>query len=264
VSGSGSYWCGVLPHNGQPGRTYREIARLGAELETASELVAGLTPDADLAMIYSMPSKWLMQKYPPLAHEDGSPDARAYHGLFDPFYRGAFDAGLQARIIHASQLFDREGGAAVVVRRFPVLVAAGMYIADDETLDGLVAYVAAGGHLVLGQRTAYADHEGRARSAVMPARTAEAAGVWYDEFSNLSVELPVVPADGSGLRGPAGAAGVRWTDGLQVTGAQVLAGYEHPHFGQWPAITTKPHGKGRTPTSGRCPTNRWRRRSSSG
>jgi beta-galactosidase len=250
--GAETYWGGVLPHNGLPGRTYREIARLGAELDAAGDLVAGLTPDADVAMLYSMPSKWLMQKYPPLARDDGSPDAGAYHGLFDPFYQGAFDAGLQSRIVHVSQLLDAEGGAAGVVHRFPILVAAGLYIADDQTLDGLVAYAAAGGHLVLGPRTSYADLEGRARTEVMPARIAEAAGVWYDEFSNLSVELPVRPA-ASGLRMPEGAAGTRWADGLQVTGAEVLARYEHPHFGQWPAITTNAHGKGRISYVGTVP-----------
>jgi beta-galactosidase len=251
--GTETYWCGVLPHNGQPGRTYREISRIGAELDAAGDLVAGLTPDADVAMVYSMPSKWLMQKYPPLAREDGSPDERAYHGIFEPFYRGAFDAGLQARIIHVSQLLEAEGGAGGLARRFPVLVAAGLYIAEDETLDGLVAYAAAGGHLVLGPRTAYADHEGRARTEVMPARIAEAAGVWYDEFSNLSIELPVSPAGASGLLVPDGAAGTRWTDALQVTRAEVLARYEHPHFGQWPAITTTPHGKGRITYVGTVP-----------
>ena len=50
-----------------------------------------------------------------------------------------------------------------MVRQYPVLVAAGHYLADDATLDWLVAYAAAGGHLVLGPQTGYADHEGRAR-----------------------------------------------------------------------------------------------------
>src|SRR5919112_772452 len=99
--GAETYWGGVLPHSGRPGRTYAEIARLGAEFETAGELVAGLEPDADITMVYSIPSKWLMQKYPPLATPDGEPDAAAYHRIFDPFYRGAFDAGRQVRIVHA-------------------------------------------------------------------------------------------------------------------------------------------------------------------
>jgi beta-galactosidase len=248
--GAETYWGGVLPHNGRPGRTYAELSRLGGELEAAGEVVAGLTPDADVTMLYSLPSKWLMQKYPPLSHDDGSPDDRSYQGLFDPFYRGAFDAGLQVRVLHTGQF---TGAADELAAQHPVLVVPGLYIADDTLLDLLVDYAAAGGHLVVGPRTAYADEEARARTAVMPARLSEAAGVWYDEYSNLSVDLPVRVAADSPLELAGTAAGTRWADGLQVTDAEVLARYEHPHFGRWQAVTTRVHGKGRITYVGTIP-----------
>jgi beta-galactosidase len=251
--GTETYWGGVLPHNGRPGRTYQEIARIGDELRAAGDLVGGLTPDADIAMVYSMPSKWVMQSFPPLATDDGGPDERAYHGLFDPFYRGAFDAGLQVRILHAAQLGADAPGVAEAVRRHPVLVAAGLYIAADATLEWLAGYAAAGGHLVLGPRTGYADEEARARTDLMPAHLAEPAGVWYDEYTNLSVGVPVIAASGSALELPPEAAGTRWIDGLQPTGAEILAGYQHPHFGRWPAITTRAYGQGRITYVGTVP-----------
>lgn len=244
--GAETYWGGVLPHSGRPGRTYREIARLGAEFEAAGSVVAGLTPDSDVTMLYSMPSKWLMQKYPALAHEDGSPDERSYNGFFDPFYRGAFDAGLQVRIVHASQFTGS-------VENQPVLVVPALYLANNELLDQLVAYAEAGGHLVVGPRTGYADREARARTDVQPARLATAAGVWYDEYSNLSVDLSVRDSATGGLELGDDAAATRWVDGLQLDGADVLAGYDHPHFGQWPAITTRAHGSGRITYVGTVP-----------
>jgi beta-galactosidase len=250
--GGETYWGGVLPHSGRPGRTYREVARLGAELRTAGELAAGLTPDADVAMVYSAPSKWLMQRFPALSRPDGGPDPRAYAGLFDPFYRGAFDAGLQVRILHAGQLGSTDQ-LADTVRRHPVLVATALYIADDATLDWLAGYAEAGGHLLLGPRTGYADEKARARHEVVPARLAEPAGVWYDEYSNVSGGVPVRVSPGSALDLPAEAAGTRWIDGLQTAGAEVLAEYEHRHFGRWPAITTRRHGRGRITYVGTVP-----------
>lgn len=256
--GAETYWGGVLPHSGQPGRTYAELARLGAEFDKAGPLVAGLEPDADVTMVYSTPSKWLMQRHPPLATADGAPDPAAYHRIFDPFYRGAFEAGRQVRITHARQLNDPSGESEGMApeeaaRRHPVLVVPALYLADDSTLDWFAAYAQAGGHLVLGPRTGYADQEARARLEPAPGRLGEAAGVTYDEFSNLDRDLPVRPAPGSPLPLPPEATATRWADGLTVTDADVLAAYEHPHFGRWPAITTRRHGAGRVTHVGTVP-----------
>ncbi|MCX5094144.1 beta-galactosidase [Streptomyces sp. NBC_00365] len=258
--GAETYWGGVLPHSGRPGRTYAEIARLGEEFEAVGPLVAGLEPDADITIVYSTPSKWLMQKHPPLATPDGEPDPAAYHRILDPFYRGAFDAGRQVRIVHARQLHDPRGeqeGMAPeeAARRHPVLVVPALYIADDTTLDWLAAYAHAGGHLVLGPRTGYADHEARARHEPAPARLVDAAGVSYDEFSNLARDIPVRAAPGSALTLPESATATAWADGLTVTDADtdVLATYEHPHFGRWPAVTTRRHGEGRVTYVGTVP-----------
>jgi beta-galactosidase len=248
-AGTETYWGGILPHSGRPGRTYQQVSQLGSEFARAGELAAGLVPDADIAMIFDMPSRWSMQKYPALCHPDGAPDERAYQGLFEPFYRGAFDARVQVRILHASQLASAEDAA----RDYPVLVAPGLYIADDKTLDMLRGYALAGGHLVLGPRTGYADTEARAREDRMPARLADAAGVWYDEFSNLAEPVEVTSADPPAFDIPAGSAGTRWADGLRPDGATVLARYRHPHFGRWPAVTTRPAGKGRITYCGTVP-----------
>ncbi|MFF4256954.1 beta-galactosidase [Streptomyces sp. NPDC001663] len=256
--GAETYWGGILPHTGRPGRTYAELARLGAEFEAAGPLVAGLEPDADITLVYSTPSKWLMQKYPPLAKPDGGPDPAAYHRILDPFYRGAFDTGRQVRIVHARQLHDprgeREGlSPEEAVSRHPVLVVPAFYVAADSTLDWLGAYAAAGGHLVLGPRTGYADHEARARTEPAPGRLAEAAGVTYDEFSNLVRDVPVRAVPDGPLRLPENATATRWADGLTVTDADVLVTYDHPHFGRWPAVTTRRHGEGRITYVGTVP-----------
>jgi beta-galactosidase len=190
-----------------------------------------------------------MQKYPALSHPDGTPDERAYQGLIEPFYRGAFDAGLNVRIVHATQL---PADIAAAVREYPTMVVAGLYLIDDATLDWLHDYAHAGGHLVLGPRTGYADQEARARPDRMPARLAEAAGVWYDEFSNLLTPIEV-SADPEMFTVADGATATRWIDGLNSEGATVVATYNHAHFGRWPAITTNATGRGRITYVGTVP-----------
>jgi beta-galactosidase len=148
--------------------------------------------------------------------------------------------------VHPSQL----PSAAEAVRQFPILIAAGLYLTDDETLDWLRDYAQAGGHLIVGPRTGYADQEARARTDRMPARLADAAGVWYDEFSTLHTPVEVTS---DVLTLPAGTTATRWVDGLQADGASVVASYRHPHFGRWPAVTTRVTGQGRITHVGTVP-----------
>ncbi|MDX3233334.1 beta-galactosidase [Streptomyces sp. ME19-01-6] len=243
--GTETYWGGILPHNGKPGRVYRELAALGGELETAGDLVAALTPDADVAFLYSHPSKWALQAQPPLAAPDGGPDPRSYRTICDAFYRGAFDAGLQTRILHPGQLAAAELPSVLVVPAF--------YAADDATLDRLAAYAEAGGHLVLGPRTGYGDTEARARVDEQPARLAKAAGVTYDEFSTLGAPLALHGTGIGNFSLPPQARALHWADGLTLRGAEALATYDHPHFGRWPAATTHRHGAGRITYVGTVP-----------
>ena len=249
--GAETYWGGVLPHSGRPGRVYAELARLGAEFGTAGAAVAGIEPDSDIAIVHSAPSKWLMQKYPPLSTPDGEPDGGSYQRIFDSFYRGAFEAGRQVRMIHARRLPAMTPEDAA--RKHPVLVVPALYLAPDETVDWLAAYAHAGGHLVVGPRTAYADHEARARHESAPGRLVEAAGACYDEFSNISADLKVRAAEGSPLDLPANAVATRWVEGYTAVDADVLVEYEHRHFGRWAAVTSRRHGDGRVTCVGTVP-----------
>jgi beta-galactosidase len=58
---------------------------------------------------------------------------------------------------------------------------------------------------------------------------------------------------GGPLHLPGDATATRWADGLTVTGADVLVEYDHPHFGRWPAVTTRRHGAGRITCVGTVP-----------
>ncbi len=249
--GAETYWGGVLPHSLKPGRIYHEISRIGSELAKAGDLVADLEPDADVAMVYSLPSKWAMQFAPPLAGRSGSPDSGSYERIFRSFYDGALDARQQVRILHTGQLSGM--GAEELVEHFPVLFAAGLYVAGDDVLHQLSAYAQAGGHLVIGIRTGYGDTEARARPEVAPASLSDAAGVTYGEYSNLTGELPVTAAAGSPLHVPGEARATGWADGLELAGAEALVHYCHPHFGRWPVITTHRCGAGRATYVGTVP-----------
>ncbi len=249
--GPETYWGGVIPHSQRPGRTYREIAAIGAELGELGDRVVGLRPDAQVGILYDHASKWALAYHGHLAR-DHADFEDSYSPTIEAFARGAFDAGLQSRIYHASALTSQD--PAAVAAELPVFVAAGYYVADDAVLAWLLSYAAAGGHLIIGPRTGYGDTEARARAQVAPGGgLADAAGAFYDEYCNLDAPLPVVPADGSDLVLPADAAAQLWIENYTATDARVVARYEHPFHGGYAAVTTQAHGSGQVTTAGLIP-----------
>ena len=214
-----------------------------------------------------------MQKYPPLCHADGSPDERAYQGFFEPFYRGRVrrrpaDAHRArrpaARPATATQPLSPESLADHPrARRRRVSTSP-----TETALDWLRAYAVAGGHLVLGPRTGYADDEARARhDADAGAPAAALAGVRYDEFSNLLAPVDVRAVDRASAASCRRAR--RHPVGRRAAASptrDVLATYDHPHFGRWPAVTTRAaRPRAASPTSAPSRTRpRWQGRSCGG
>lgn len=248
--GAETFWGGVLPHDEQPGRTYAQIAAIGQEFRAVGDLLAEHVPDADVAFCYSSDAKWALAApgLTPLPGPSRSvPDPDSYRRLALPFYRAVFDAGLQVNTVRPAQLTGPDAlwaDAAAYAARRPVLVVAADFTTSDDQVRWLLDYAAAGGHLVLGPRTAYGDEEGRARTQRQPAGLAEAAGVGYQEFGNLDAPVPLVaPAGAEPL--PGGAVGTLWADYLVPATAQVIAGYDDPHLGAFAAVTTHPYAAGR-------------------
>lgn len=244
-----TFWGGVLPHSLQPGRVYEQVAALGNEIKAAGAAVEGLVPDAGAGVLFSMPTRWAFEFHPPLQdpssdpRKQGRPDRAAYERIVYRWYGGLSRAGHQVRVLHAADFAAAD--PAELAERLPVLVVPGLYLVSDELIAKLRDYAAAGGHLVLGIRSAYADEIGRPRLDRQPAGLADAAGAWYDEFSNLVEPVPVsgrVAGRATGL-----------IEGVVADGAEVVAGYEHPHFGRWPAVTTHAHGAGRVTYVGTLP-----------
>lgn len=246
--GAETYWGGVLPHSLVPGRIYAEVSEIGGQLRALGGALDGYVPDADALILWSNSSRYALQFMPPFT-SDGQADDESYEKIVDAFHRGVVDAGRQARIMHIEQA--RMLGAERLAELFPVVIAAGLYVTADEDLALLRDYAASGGHLVLGPRTAYADDDARARVEVAPAGLADAAGVHYEEFSNLESPLSV---DGLGdLALDPAAAAEKWVDGLVPSHARALAQYRHPWFGTFPAVTSAVHGAGSITVVGTIP-----------
>ena len=182
--GAETYWGGVLPHSGLPGRAYREIALLGAELARAGGALADAVPDADVAILSSTEARFALAAQPPLQRADGTADPNSYPRIVERVLprgvrRGPAGAGGPAAVPvrrgpgrrrrHAPGA--RRGRLLPRVRRRPRLAAGGTprpaVTSSSDPAPGTPTTRGAPGP--------------RSSPRGCPRRP----GAWYDEFSNL-------------------------------------------------------------------------------
>jgi beta-galactosidase len=242
--GAETWWEGILGHNLQPGRIYRELGAVGGELAEHRDVLVGLQPLSQVGLIVSAESRWGVEAQPPFqgGSESGG-DKLAYEKSLATVYRGLFDAGLQTDVLSPAQLHKAcDGDPARLVARWPVLIGISLYIISDADLDFLRHYVESGGHLVWTPRSGMADEEGIVRADVMPGAMRDAAGVRYEESTSLLQPVPVM----GGLGGHA-----QWYAHCVIPeGAETIAGYDHPFLADYAAVTTHPYGKGQVTVLG--------------
>jgi len=253
--GTETYWGGILGHSLKPARTYESVAQIGAMLSEAKEKLVDIKPTSEVTMIYSPESNWALGFQPPLRRkfdvgDFGDPDS--YGRFFASYYDLFFAEDFGVNLIGANKLPD---SAAQLLKSTQILCLPALYISEDAVLEFALEFARLGGHLILTPRSGYADQISVVRQEVMPGILAKAAGVHYDEFSNLTHKVSVVAKDSS-IGAEALGEAIGWVDMLISDGADVIATYDHPMFKNYAAITTNKFEKGRVTYIGTLPDHR--------
>ena len=171
--GAETYWGGVLPHSGEPGRVYRELAAIGGELRRAGDAFADAEPEFDVAVLYDSDSKFALATQAPFSAPGQFFDPDAYRRIVGAFTRGVFDAKRQQRLVRPQQLLPCRGGELTAdqaaARATPCWSSPGSTPPATRTSTSWSAYAESGGHLVLGPRSGVRRPRGPAARAA-PAR----------------------------------------------------------------------------------------------
>jgi len=234
--GQETYWKGVLSHDLEPGRIYDEVARTAHELQRVGPRIVDLKAASPVALLYSNDSRRGTGYMPFLVGQPAGEMPWSHPQGYDLELRRLYGALYRLNAGVDFIFPDSEN-----LSQYKAIVVPPLYIASDALLGRLVEYARNGGHLVLTLKSGFCDEYSTVRAAMAPGPLREAAGIHYQEFSNLAQPLA--------LRGDPFAAGARnqvsdWAEMLLLDTAQPVAYYDHPFFGKYPAITENHFGKG--------------------
>lgn len=224
--GAEIYWCGILDHDNVPRRRYEEVKRLGGELKRIGGELLGTSVHVDLAVAQC-------------DHEVFDAHSVLSMGLANPgnvaerIHGAAYDAGYAVGCIHPAD--DLRGVKCYIVPHWALF--------HPDWVEPLRAYVAAGGVLVIGARTATHDWNNNHIAESSPGVLRGLCGVTVTEYGRqnrpdrrtLELEL-----DGQRV------ATEGWYEVLEPSaGTEVLARWSSRHLAGQPAITCRAEGAGK-------------------
>jgi beta-galactosidase len=235
--GQETYWKGVLSHDLEPGRAFEEVSRIAADLKRVGPELANLKKKNRVAILYSLDSLHALNFMP----FDG---AANYMTVLNQIYRVLYGLNVETDFV-----FPKSES----LKDYNLIVVPPLYIASDELLGRLAAYVKDGGHLLMSFKSGFCDENSTVRWTMAPGPLREAAGFHYQEFSNLTNPLA--------LKGDPFGAGENnkvsvWAEMIIPERAQTLAFYDHPFFGRYPAVTRNTFGKGSLTYMGTFPSDK--------
>lgn len=230
--GSSEKWHGaVVSHEGSAHtRTFGEVAALGRELESLSDL-AGARTSASVALIYDFENLWALWGEQGQRNIGKDPEATA-RDFYAPFWK----RGLAVDIVASTADFSD----------YKLIVAPMLAMIRPGVAERLTAWVRAGGTLVTTYKSGLVDQSDLCFLGGFPGPLREVLGLWVEETDALHahqsnrvrVEAPELE-----LRGEWHARD--YCDLIHPESTRVLATYREDFYAGRAALTVNDFGAGR-------------------
>ncbi|MDH4198417.1 MAG: beta-galactosidase trimerization domain-containing protein, partial [Candidatus Aminicenantes bacterium] len=223
--GQETYWKGVLGHDLEPGRVADEVTRIAQELRRVGPELVNLRKKNRVAVLFSLDS-WHALGFMPFDRNV------TYMTLLNQFYRTLYLLNVETDFVYPKKGHFED---------YDLVIVPPLYIASDDLLGRLAAYVRNGGHVLMSFKGGFCDEFSTVRSTRAPGPLREACGFSYQEFSNLKTPLTL---KGDPFQAGQGNRVSVWAEYLLPETAEPLAFYDHPVFGKYPAVTRNAFGRG--------------------
>ncbi|ACZ23341.1 beta-galactosidase [Sanguibacter keddieii DSM 10542] len=229
-----TYWKGLLSHDLETNPTYEEAGVFGREAAAAGDALLHLRKSNRVAIMVSNEALTALQWF---TVETGFIDgvfgsSIGYNDVLRWVYDALFELNVEVDFVSAD---DPDLG------RYALVVAPALYSAPESTITRLREHVEAGGHLVTTFRTAVADEHVTVWHDRAPHGLTGTLGVTYNQFTRpdgVGLTLHGDLAEAATTQGVEDAPQAqRFMELLTTEGAEVLAAYDHPAYGEYAAVT---------------------------
>jgi beta-galactosidase len=124
---------------------------------------------------------------------------------------------------------------------YSLLLVPPLYVASDALLNKISDFVKNGGHVIMSVKSGFCDENSVVRHIKAPGPLREAAGFYYQEFSNVQ-SLPL--RDDPFKVGDEKSRAKDWVEFIIPETAKTIGSYNDSFFGKYPAIVENKFGKG--------------------
>jgi beta-galactosidase len=221
-----TYWKGLLSHDFARNPVYDEAATIGADFARLSPQLADLKKTNRVAILVSNAALTAVEWFRITAFK------KPYNDVVRLVYDALYRMNVECDIVHPG---------SEALESYALLIVPALYAAPDALLERLNDYVHSGGHIVYTCRSGFTDEHVKVRTVPQPGIISAACGISYTMF----VDPVGVTLRGDPFQvGAAENAVDTWMELITPGTAEVLASYDHPHWGQYAAITRNQYGAG--------------------
>lgn len=223
-----TYWKGLLSHDFQPNPVYNEAKTIGKDFEKLSEQLVDLKKTNDVAILVSNEALTSIEWFP-LTFDKEKNYNDIVRWLYDPLYK----MNIECDFINPN---------SKNIDQYKLIIVPALYTASDHLLQKLNDFTKNGGHVVYTFKSGFTNENIKVRTDEQPGLISNACGVNYNMFvkpNNVGIKEHDFDITDNNNKVE------HWMELLTPTTANVLAYYDHKHWGKYAAITENEFGKGK-------------------
>lgn len=226
VGGCEKFHGAVIEHAGSDqARVFREISKLGEELERIGNSIIGAEKEAKVGIIFDWDNYWALE------YTSGPNIDLKYVEQIHHYYEYFYNKNISVDMIP----IDAELG------KYDLVAAPVLYMVKKGMQKSIEKYVAAGGTFVTGFMSGIVNESDNVYLGGYPGPLRALAGIWAEEIDALAPEQSNEIRFKDGTTDQCGLL----CDIIHLEGAEEIARYESDFYAGTPAVTEHGFGKGR-------------------